>query len=206
MHHKAMSAGSAPAFRHQATGLQAFDEACLGLPVGALTQVTGRHAEDVDLLVDALRRADPTIAIMDVAYDVVTKKYRSVVEELRRLHAQEYPVIVRCSPPDEFSRDYDGEEALVRAVGTVAKIYPRPIVLAWRGRLGEDVDDVDGLELWMENTNVVTLLDARRDDEEDDVLGVAHEQMVGDLLFEVAFFDPRSKDVQFRTLNANNAR
>jgi hypothetical protein len=39
----------------------------------------------------------------------------------------------------------------------------------------------------MASTNIVALIDARRDDEEDAYSGVAYEEMVGDLLFDVTF-------------------
>ena len=197
-------ASSSRVFRHRPTRLTAFDETCLGLPVGALAEVTGRHAIDVDLFVDALRRADPDVALLDVQYETVMKKYRSILEELRTLQTQARPVIVRCSSPMESARAFDGEEALVRALGAVARMYPQPIVLAWRGRPGDRADDVDATELWMASKNVVTVVDARRDDEEDDIPGIAHDEMVGDLMFDVAFFDPRSKEVEYQSLNAHD--
>lgn len=43
--------GSRPAIRSHATGVRALDATSGGLPIGALTQVTGRHAADVDLLI-----------------------------------------------------------------------------------------------------------------------------------------------------------
>jgi len=86
----------------QKTRVRELDAACGGMPVGALAQLTGRHSIDIDLFVDALRRADPNLAIIDVDYAVVTKKYRTVIEELRSLHAQRRAAIVRCSPAPEF--------------------------------------------------------------------------------------------------------
>ena len=191
-----------PSFSHETTGILAFDKACVGLPVGALTHLTGRHVIDVDLLLAALRRENPEIVVFEAEYDVVTKKYRSVVEKLRELHGQKKPVIIRCSPPPPFGRDFDGEEALLRAVGIVAKMYPRPIVLAWCGLPGEELDNPDELELWMASTNVVTLIHARRDDEDDDVIGISHAEMEGELLFDITFFDPRTGEVESTSLES----
>ena len=196
--------GHTPAFQHRVTGLRAFDDTCVGLPIGALTQLAGRHTIDVDLFIGALRRADPTIAILEADYDVVTKKYRSIVQELRNLHVQAKPVIVRCLVPAYDSRDLDGEEALLLAVGVVAKVYPRPLMIAWCGQAGEISADLDLLELWMATTNVATLIETRRDDEEDDFVGASHADMVGDLLFDVTFLDPRSGDVEQQTLSASD--
>lgn len=204
MRDNSTNVSSSRMFRHRPTRLSAFDENCLGLPVGALAEVTGRHAIDVDLFVEALRRADPDVLLLDVQYETVTKKYRGILEELRTLQTQARPVIVRCSTPMESTRDLDGEEALARALGVVARMYPQPIVLAWRGRPGERADDVDATELWMASTNVVTFVDARRDDEEDDIPGIAHAEMVGDLVFDVAFLDPRSKEVEYQSLDAHD--
>lgn len=75
-----------PSFTHRTTGLRAFDEACIGLPVGALTLLTGRHVIDVDLLIDALRRADPKTVVIEAEYEIVMKKHRTIVGALRDLH------------------------------------------------------------------------------------------------------------------------
>jgi hypothetical protein len=86
----------------------------------------------------------------------------------------------------------------------VAKIYPRPLMIAWCGQPGGSSDDLDMLELWMATTNVATLIETRRDDEEDDFIGVSHADMVGNLLFDVIFLDPRSGDVEQQTLSAGD--
>lgn len=196
--------GQKAAFSHRPTGIRAFDDVCLGLPVGALTQLAGRHAIDVDLFIDALRRADPDIAVLKAEYELVTKEYRSVVEELRNLHVQAKPVIIRCMAPPDDSRNFDGEEALLRAVGVVAKMFPRPLVLAWCGQPGDSSDDLDLLELWMASMNVGTLVETRRDDQEDDFITVAHADMVGDLFLDVIFLDPRSGEAEQQTLSTGD--
>lgn len=114
------------------------------------------------------------------------------------------PVIIRCSRSSQGSRDFDGEETLEKAVAVLAKVYPSPIVLAWCGEPGHGIDDTDMLELWMATSNVVTLIDARRDDEEDGVVEVPHDGMVGDLLFDLTFFDPRSGEVEYQSMNARD--
>lgn len=199
MENEAVSDLPTPSFTHETTGLRAFDRACVGLPVGALTQVSGRHAMDVDALHALLRKSDPEFVLLEFEYDVVTKKYRSVVEALRELHGKKKPVIIRCAPPSQ-GRNFEGEETVQRAVGVVAKMYPRPIVLSWCGSAGENTDDMEMLEIWMASTNIVTLIHARREDEEDDVSGVPHEEMEGELMFDVTFFDPRSKDIEDTSL------
>jgi len=169
--------------------------------VGALTVVTGKYVCDVDCLIEALRQAAPDIvAVLDVAYATVTKQYRSVIEELGRRHGQNSCVIIRCEVPQAFAdHDHLGEEALVAAVASVAKICRYPIVLAWCGQgTGLEYLDLDFLEIEMLDTHVVTMIEVLREDNEDDFPNIALDEMSGDLLFEVCFLDPALPEVQSR--------
>jgi len=67
----------------------------------------------------------------------------------------------------------------------VAKMYPQPILLAWRGHSGVTNDDDEIDAMWMASVNTGMVVSARRENEEDDIPGVSHDSMVGELLFDV---------------------